>query len=232
MAMGSKDMFSHGAIASLKRAAKRNDPSSVEWLGILSRDGQRDKRGKVLVRRDLRAAKHYFRRAAELGNPYAMVAYADQLSLPGSRTLSLREAMTWYRRAFRLGETIGAHNLAVTYQNQGRLRLAVRWFRRAIRAGDASSELPLALAEMYGSGTRRDPRSAVRRLSRVARGEPRYVSQAEQEEAMLTLALAYDQGWLLRRDHAMAITWLRRAAKLGSDAANALLRDLCQEPRR
>jgi TPR repeat protein len=226
----SKELSTRARIASLKQAARNNNAEALEGLGMFCRDGYCNKNGRVLVRKDLRAAKEYFGRAAELGKTYSMVAFADQLSLPGSRARSFRDATTWYRRAFRLGEAVGAHNLAVMYQNQGRLRLAVRWFRRAGQVEYSSAALPLALAELNGSGTRRNAASAVRGLTRVAGGRIP-VSQLEQEEAMLALALAYLQGWLLRRNYKVAVCWLRKASELGSAAAYGLLRDLSEEPR-
>jgi TPR repeat protein len=130
-----------------------------------------------------------------------------------------------YRRAFGLGDTTAALNLAATYQNLGRYRDAVRWFRRALAAGDSSALLELARAELYGIGTRRDVPAAITKLRRVAR-DIASMSQLEREDAMTTMADALRNGWLVRRDYDEALRWFRRAAHVGSNAAKGMLADL------
>jgi TPR repeat protein len=110
------------------------------------------------------------------------------------------------------------------YRNLGRHVDAVRWYRRALDAGYQSAHLELARAELYGVGTRRNLPSALARLERVAEGIA-YAAPIEQTEAMLLMADALRNGWLLRRDYQSALRLLRRAARLGCEAAKGMLSD-------
>lgn len=157
----------------------------------------------------------------------ALVTKADALTRSRRRDAGFREGVRLYRRAFQLGDTTAAYNLACTYQNLGDYRTAVTWFRRALAAGDLSAELPLAQAELSGSGTRRNPKAALGRLERIARARgTEWFSQFDREQAMIALAAALRDGWVLRRDYPASLRWLRRAAKLGSAEAKGLLKDL------
>jgi TPR repeat protein len=149
------------------------------------------------------------------------------LTSPPSTPGDLARAEKLYKQAFRLGNTTAAFNLAVTYQNLGRYRNAVGWFRRALAAGDPSAILELAKAELFGLGTRRNVAAAISKLRRVARGGA-FTAPLERTEAMLIIADALRNGWLVRRDYPQALGWLRKAARLGSDAAKGLLAE--EEP--
>lgn len=154
-----------------------------------------------------------------------LTAAANRLTRrPGPRG-QLDQAARLYRQAFRLGDTTAGYNLACTYQNVGEWRLAVRWFRKVLAAGDRSALMPLALAELSGTGTRRDVSAAMKKLEVVASGGS-WFAAIEREEAMLRMAQCLREGWLVIRDYSAALRWLRRAARVGSAAAAGLLRDL------
>ena len=89
--------------------------------------------------------------------------------------------------------------------------------------------MPLALAELYGTGTQRNVLAAMKKLAVIARGRSRWFAQIEREEAMLLVAQCLREGWLVIRDYGAAGRWLRRAARVGSAAAAGLLRDLDAE---
>ncbi len=126
-----------------------------------------------------------------------------------------------------MGDGAGAYNLACTYQNLGDYRKAVAWFRRALDAGDLSALVPLAQAELYGCGTRRNSKAALAKLQRIAGwNNVSWISPFDREQAMIVLAASLRDGWLLRRDYPASLKWLRRAAKLGSAEAIGLLEDL------
>ncbi len=134
--------------------------------------------------------------------------------------------MALYRRAFRIGEATAAYNLAFTYKLRGRYREAVAWWRRAHAAGDPSAILDLALAELHGQGTRRNVRGALAKLRQAANATetkwfPR--SSGENVRAMIHLARVYGEGWLVPRDLAESVRWLRRAAEWDSAIATAML---------
>jgi TPR repeat protein len=223
------DRKSRQFVTLLRRAAALGDVESMTKFAMYLRDGLQDRNGKTVLARDGKTSARWYRKAAELGDPSAMNAYATLL--PQRRSA---EAIGWYLRAIRSGDLVAGFNLAVTYQNLARHKEAVAWFRKVAAAGEIDALLPLAKAELQGLGTRRNVSAALEKLRRVAEATG-VVTQFDQEEAMRTLAQAYYDGWLVRRDWAKSVRWLRRAADLGSSAARGLLRDhgepLPKEPR-
>src|SRR6185503_1823258 len=101
--------------------------------------------------------------------------------------------------------------------NLGRFRDAVRWYRRAETAGSPTAPLEVARAELYGTGTPRNVRSAFITLKRLARQRLGWNNWLR-VEAMQLLGDALVTGWLVRRDVARGEAWLRRAAKLDPNA--------------
>lgn len=216
-------------VALLREAAAANDVDALERLAMLTREGLNDRRGRTILKRSQRLAIRYYRRAAALGSPRAMDALATELSSrwkQGGKQPSAAErteVICWYRRAISLGGD--SYNLAVTYQNLGQHKMAVRWFRNAVTNGEVSALRPLAQAELYGMGVRRNVSAALAKLRTVAEATDD-VSQFEREEALRLIAQVFYDGWLVRRDYMRAVGWLRRAADLGSNAARGLLDDL------
>jgi TPR repeat protein len=160
-------------------------------------------------------------------HPPALRTQADDRSAKAGAN-AFRRATELYRRAFRLGDVAAGFNLGCTYQNVGEYRAAVKWFRRALAAGDLGALQPLARAELYGLGTRRNVGAAIAKLTRIARYRraPLWLSVSERVEAMLVLADALSSGWPVRRNNPEAVRWWRRAAALGSHAAQGKLDDL------
>ena len=216
-------------LAELRQRANEDDPEALLELGIHLRDGLAG-----LIRADHRAALLRFRRAAELGNLDAMAGLAALITSravgrsPRARRLATLEAMRWERSAAARGNEVARYNLAVSMQSIGMHRDAVRWFRRVAGTGIHEAQLDLAKAELLGTGTRRNVASALKRLQLVAARRSN-VSQFDREAAMLALAQVHLDGWLVPRNHAAGVKWLRRAAKMGSNAAAGLLVDLDEE---
>ncbi len=213
----------------LRKLADLGDRDALTDLGSFLREGYQDSRGQVLIRQDPKASMQCYLLAAALGDTYAMIAVADSLASTGKKG-ALAEAENLYKLAFKLGDAMAAFNLACTYQNLGKYSEAVRWFQRCLKAGDLGALMPLAYAELYGVGLRKNVSAAFDKLRRIARGG-KHFCQFDQEEAMLTMADALRNGWLVPRDFDAAIVWLRRAAKLGSAAAKGMLEDFtaCSE---
>jgi TPR repeat protein len=207
----------------LHKLADFGDRDALTDLGSFLREGYRDNRGKVLIRQDRKASMQCYLLGAAQGNTYAMIAVADSLIATGKKG-AFSEAENLYKLAFRLGDAMAAYNLACTYQNLGKFSEAVRWFNRCLKVGYLGALIPLAYAELYGVGTRRNAAAAFIKLRRVARGG-KHFCQFDQEEAMLAMADALRNGWVVQRDFNAAIVWLRRAAKLGSVAAKGILED-------
>ena len=216
--------YTREVVDALRQGADANDCDALTTLAMFHRDGLRSRRGQLLIKRNARLAVEYDMRAAKLGDTSGMASVADALTSPPSTPSDLARGEKLYKRAFRLGNTTAALNLAATYQNLGRYRDAEQWFRRALAAGDPSALLELAKAELSGMGTRRNVPSAFERLRRLASGVA-FTAPFERMEAMLIMADAFRNGWLVRRDYPQALRLLRKAVSLGSDAARGLLAD-------
>jgi TPR repeat protein len=220
------DDWTRAHVDALRAAAKRDDASALAQLGDMYSDGWRRSDGTVLVRRDRKAAKRCLERAAALGDAEAMCVLAGLLTEGRVDARTFKRAVELYRRAFHGGYSTAAYNLAVTYKKRQRHRDAFRWFQRAHDAGDPSALLQLARAQLYGIGTKRDPSGALAKLRRMANSRTKYwpASTGENVEAMLIIADALMEGWLLPRDFNEGLRWLRRAASWGNATAIALLR--------
>lgn len=208
------------SVRALVDCADRGEPAALVELGRLACEGLRAANGRVLVRRDRRRGVRLLERAVRLGAEDALLALADTLA-DGDRRARARAAAL-YRTAYRRGDATAAFNLACSYQNAGCYAEAVRWFRRAYEAGDPSAAMELARAELYGLGARRDVSAAFAKLERLARGPSHeWPANGDRIEAMLVMAEVLLTGWPVRRNHALGVRWLRRAASLGSEVARA-----------
>lgn len=208
-------------IHELRALAATGDPLALAALASAYREGVEDSSGNELVRANPRLASRYETLAAQAGHAGSMTALANDLINKHPQSAAAR---TLYRSAYARGDITAAYNLAATFQNMGNFKQAVTWFRRALRGGDISALLPLARAELFGLGTRRNIHAAVTKLRRLADSElelhPPYWLQCE---AMIVLADAYISGWPLPRDYKRGVQWLERAAELNSAPAKALL---------
>jgi uncharacterized protein len=78
------------------------------------------------------------------------------------------KAMSYYRRAWRRGEWVGACNIAILYREAGKRRAAFRWFLRAAEAGDGDSFVEVAKCYHSGEGVRKNLRLADQALNSAA----------------------------------------------------------------
>lgn len=74
------------------------------------------------------------------------------------------QAMHWYKKAYRLGSSAAASNIAVLYREQGRFSLSAEWFRRAIHLQDGDAEVELAKLLIAGKGVRKSLSAAMEHL--------------------------------------------------------------------
>lgn len=206
----------------LEARADTGDADALETLAMHHRDGARDGRGRVIIKEDKHHAMALFRRAAEAGLAGAMTSLATILDDEGET----REALRWYRRAARRGDLLATLNLGTLHKREGRLRLAVSWYQRAAQQGDASAMLELALAELYGTGRRRNRGRALKTLARLYGFPEGELTPFEREQICIAIARAHLEGWLAAQDWKTAKAWLARGRALGSAEADGLLRDL------
>lgn len=205
-------------MARLRRRAAAGDVPSIRDLGLTLADGIQDGNGRCLVRRNSAYSVRLLRRAAESGDPTAAgalgYAYDVGCGIRGDKALALK----WYRRAARMGNAVGASNIATVYRDKGDLGLAHRWLLRAVEMGHGDAAVAAGYGYLYGIGVRTDVSSARRMFRRALRGGD--ASPYGREEALYNLAIAHvDSGHLHQ-----AIPFLERANKDGDypEAASLL----------
>ncbi len=219
-------VWTAAAVRTLRLQAEQGNVEALSQLGGPCLEGLRTRGGGVLIRRDVRAGCRFLERGVALGDTGAMLELANHLDERATSTADWSRAIALYRQAFRRGEATAAYNLASTYKKRGRYREAVAWWRRAHDAGDPSAILDIALAELHGHGTHRNVRGALAKLRQAANAtEPTWFprSSGENVRAMIHLARVYGDGWLVPRDLAESVRWLRLAAAWDSAIAKAML---------
>ena len=110
---------------------------------------------------DLERARDGYRRAAELGNPRAMTAFARLLLGEGADPAQRSEALAWMRRA---AETMATRprtaarpwQIATLYVRAGEYREAIGWFEKACEERDPN--MPYLSVDPLFDGLRDDPR--------------------------------------------------------------------------
>ncbi|MCH7331885.1 tetratricopeptide repeat protein [Acinetobacter modestus] len=83
------------------------------------------------------------------------------------RIANKKQAMYWYKKAYRLGSSAAASNIAILYREQGRFNLTAQWFRRATQLNDGDAEIELAKLLIAGKGIRKSLPAAKEHLLRA-----------------------------------------------------------------
>lgn len=92
-----------------------------------------------------------------------------------------QQAMRWYKKAYRLGSSAAASNIAILYREKGRLNYTAQWFKRAARLEDGDAEVELAKLYMTGQGVRKSLTVAKDHLEQALASE--FITPAGREEA-------------------------------------------------
>ncbi|MGE6387757.1 SEL1-like repeat protein [Pseudomonas sp. NPDC078416] len=92
------------------------------------------------VKQDGKAARYYFRRAAEMGNPDAQYYVADMLARIGQGGLAAEFMM---RCAMEQGHTKAARRYSISSKAQQRFLEALQGFQSAVKAGDSVTAMTL-----------------------------------------------------------------------------------------
>jgi TPR repeat protein len=129
---------------------------------------------------DFRKAFDCLWAAAQLGHVGSQVNLGNFYAWGRGAKRDLRKAAFWYKKAYKNGESVGAHNLAIDRRNQGNTRSAVLWFKKAISMHNG--EAYVALAKMYRAqrGGQRAAEDLLRRALRLGRDD---ISDCDKEEA-------------------------------------------------
>jgi hypothetical protein len=94
-------------------------------------------------------------------------------------------AMSWYKRAYRLGDECAANNIGTVYRSEGKPRRALYRFAKAVELGEIDSNLEKARVYLEDLNA---PEAAAPYLHRVLKAKPRIeVTESSREEAILLL---------------------------------------------
>lgn len=95
------------------------------------------------------------------------------------------KAMSWYKRAYRRGDSAAASNVAILYREKARRRLERQWYERAVALGDGDAEVELAKLYLEGKGARRSKERAAALLNSAVTSSS--ITEAGREEAAALL---------------------------------------------
>jgi hypothetical protein len=210
---------------SLLARAESDDVDAQCLVAAYFEDGCLTPLGKTLARKSVRKAREWHQRAAALGDPIALVSLANSLTAPGATKQNWQAGIRLYRKAILAGSSTAAENRAVTYRLANEMRRAVLWFRKAQASRDDCATLQLAIHTYWGIGIRANHVEAVRLFRKASKA--RAISQAEREDALFYLAIAYLEGKGVRQSTPMARKLLERAnIDNDNDLARRLLKML------
>jgi PQQ-dependent catabolism-associated CXXCW motif protein len=168
------------------------------------------------VPRDYGQALEWYKKAARLGNAYAMnhIGFAIDEGL-GISPADPVEAFKWYRAAADRGDADGLTNVGFAYitgrGTDKNISEGLKYYYKGAEAGSVTAMYNLGDCYDTGLGVARDPSMAVNWFRKAAdRGNA---------SAMNRLGEAYDNGRGVAKDVPTAIGWYRKAADLGNAVA-------------
>ncbi len=177
---------------SLLARAKNGDPGAEWEVADRLADGCKDHQGKIIVRRSAAKAVRWFRRAAEHGSVPAQINLGVLLGDGRGVRKNVDEALIWLKKALRAGDSGAAHNIAITYRENGNLRAAFQWFRRAADAGDGEALVQLGIHYYWGKGCSLNPRAAVHCFR--AATNSKNISGSGKDDAFFFLGVSCQEG--------------------------------------
>ena len=193
-------------MAGLRRGVAAGDALSMTELAITVNDGIRGLDGRVLVRRNAPYAFRLLRRAVASGDENAAGSRGYAYDVGQGTKPNVTQAIRWYRRAARSGDSTATCNLATLYRDAGKPRVAFQWWKRAAAMRDGGAAVAVGYCYQYGIGTRRSTVNAKRFYRRAIVSKD--ISQHGREEAMYHLAIQLIDAGQTR----FAIPLLRQAA--------------------
>lgn len=134
--------------------------------------------GEEWTRGRLRRAFPLFLAAAKAGITPAFGIVAQFYDFGDGVRANEKEALLWYRRAYRNGDCSVANNIGCILRDRKRLNEAHLWFRRAVKRGDGDANLNIAKLYLQHKGKQA---LAVRFLRETCRS--RSVTEGSKEEA-------------------------------------------------
>ena len=134
-------------------------------------------------RGDLKQAFKQYLAIAKLGcdGAWINVGYFYDVGIGVKR--NRKQALYWYRRAYRSGHSAAASNIATLYRDEGRSRLEVIWYKKSAALGDADAAVEVAKHYLSGTGVRKHRGHALAYLNRAIATPSPYITKASLNEA-------------------------------------------------
>lgn len=200
-------------MGNLREAAAQGNVSAIAGVGAALVNGSHG------VAKDEAEGVRWIHKAADLGDPMAMLALGGALEFGKGVAKDFDGALSWYRKAADLGQARAMTSIGMLYQYGEGVEKnpaeALPWYRKAAGLGDPIAMR--ALGEFYYFGT------VVSRDYVEALGWYRKAAGLGDRQAMTAIGILYHYGRGVAKNYAEALAWYRKAANLGdSSAMNSL----------
>lgn len=214
------DMFYSG------RGVPQDNEEAVEWYRKAAEQGYASAQTNLGhmydcgdgVPRDKTKAEELFRNAAEQGFARAQTRLGFMCWMEQNHA----EAVKWYRKAAKQGDSSGQYFLGEMYEEGQGVRQddyeAMKWFRKAAEQGDEYAQNRLGLHYKEGRGVPQDDSEAVEWFRKAA--------EQGHDTAQWHLGCMYEDGCGVTRDIDEAVEWYRKAAEQGNEDAKSALQRL------
>lgn len=196
-------------IGNLRAAAEQGNSAAIAGVGyaLLS--------GYYGVTKDEVEGLRWMRKAADLGDPTAMLLLGSALEFGHGVAPDLNGALNWYRKAADRGEARAMTSIGRLYRyGRGVDRSpaeALPWYRKAAGLGDPIAMGALGDFYYFGTAVPSDYTEALSWYRKAAGlGNP---------VAMTSVGLMYRYGNGVTQNYPEALSWFRKAADLGDSQA-------------
>ena len=184
--------------------ANADNPYALHLVGYIYERG-------LAGARDLKKARHYYQRAAEMGYVDAEVSLGLLLVATARAEADYALAVGWFKRAASKGDMRAIARLGTLYaEGLGVPRddvLAMSLFEQAAAKGNSEGLFFVGMGALDGRGRPKDPKAAAQNLILAA--------NAGHVEAAFNLALLYRSNLLGAPDKAEATRYMQSAAAAG-----------------
>lgn len=178
---------------------------------------------------------------ADGGDPHSQYLLATRYRDGRGAPQNCDEALRWFRKAVENGSVEAQTDLGILYETGGcvdkRPDIATRWYLKASKKGYAPAQAHLAKMYADGNGVRRNPRVAEKwylaaaeqglaaaqyELGKMYAEGDEYVRDGAFRANFLGKSFIFGDG-SVKRNHELAIKWLKAAASQGHKSAQDLL---------
>ena len=167
---------------------------------------------------DLELARHWYGRAAELGDSWSLISLGYMTSFGFGGPEDKAAALALYKQAAALGNVTARHNIGAMYREGSGVEKnpeeAYRWFQLATQSHYLNSYANIAGMKFRGEGTALDPKGAIEAL--------RTMIDCLDINGLYMLAQAYFEGAGVERDAKKGLKWMRFAASFDQESLGAL----------